>query len=86
MFVLRDLMSELDMPMTFQEAGISEENFLRELDNIAIAAFDDQCTPANPRFPLTSELKLILLDAYYGRQVCSVNLNEEQATKLSVSA
>mmetsp|Transcript_21414 Transcript_21414/g.33813 ORF Transcript_21414/g.33813 Transcript_21414/m.33813 type:complete len:901 (-) Transcript_21414:166-2868(-) len=83
---IMDLMSELDMPMTFQEAGISEENFLRELDNIAIAAFDDQCTPANPRFPLTSELKLILLDAYYGRQVCSVNLNEEQATKLSVSA
>ena len=39
-----------------------------EHDGIAEAAFDDQCSGANPRFPLISELRQILLDSYYGRQ------------------
>ena len=37
------------------------------LDEMAEAAFDDQCTPANPRYPLVSELKKVLIDAYNGK-------------------
>ena len=45
----------------------NQADHLAKLDEIAVAAFDDQCTGANPRFPLMSELKQILLDSYYGR-------------------
>jgi len=61
-----ELMRDLNMPLTFRDAGVSESEFMRQLDDIALAAFDDQCTPANPRFPLVSEMKEILIDAYYG--------------------
>ena len=44
-----------------------ETEFLAKLDKIAEAAFDDQCTGANPRFPLIAEIKQLLLDSYYGR-------------------
>ncbi len=44
-----------------------EALFLAKLDEVAEEAFDDQCTGANPRYPLISELKQILLDSYYGR-------------------
>ena len=42
-------------------------NFLANVDKLSEDAFDDQCTGANPRYPLISELKQILLDTYYGR-------------------
>lgn len=57
---------DMNVSITFQDAGIPEEPFLKQLDNIAEQAFDDQCTPANPRFPLVEELKDILKLAYYG--------------------
>ncbi len=44
-----------------------EAEFLGRLDHIAMEAFDDQCTGANPRYPLIDELRSILLDSYYGR-------------------
>lgn len=47
--------------------GITEENFLATLDEMCEQAFDDQCTGANPRYPLISELKQMYLNAYYGR-------------------
>ena len=46
---------------------MAEADFLARLDALAEAAFDDQCTGANPRFPLIGELRQILLDSYYGR-------------------
>jgi acetaldehyde dehydrogenase/alcohol dehydrogenase len=46
---------------------VPEAEFLEKLDKIAEAAFDDQCTGANPRFPLIAEIKQLLLDSYYGR-------------------
>ena len=51
----------------FQEAGIDEAEFLAKVDVLADRAFEDQCTTANPRLPLVSELKQILLDSYYGK-------------------
>ena len=49
------------------EAGVQEADFLANADKLSEDAFDDQCTGANPRYPLISELKQILLDTYYGR-------------------
>lgn len=63
---LYELYGKMNVPLTFQAAGVSEEAFLENLDGIALKAFDDQCTPANPRFPLVAELKEILKVAYYG--------------------
>lgn len=64
---LDELKVDLDIPMSIQEWGISESDFLAKVDDLALKAFDDQCTGANPRYPLISELKNILLDSYYGR-------------------
>lgn len=50
-----------------REAGVQEADFLAHVDKLSEDAFDDQCTGANPRYPLISELKQILLDTYYGR-------------------
>lgn len=57
----------LDIPASIKEAGVDEKDFLAKVDQLAINAFDDQCTGANPRYPLIEELKQILLDSYYGR-------------------
>ena len=57
---------KLEIPASFKEEGIVESEFLAKLDDLAEKAFEDQCTTANPRLPLVTELKQILLDAYYG--------------------
>ena len=48
--------------------GIEEEKFLSTLDEMVEQAFDDQCTGANPRYPLMSEIKQMYLNAYYGKK------------------
>ncbi len=47
---------------------MQEADFLAKVDKLAEDAFDDQCTGANPRYPLIAELKQIMLDSYYGRK------------------
>jgi acetaldehyde dehydrogenase/alcohol dehydrogenase len=64
---LDELKTQLDIPASIQAAGVAEADFLAKVDSIALEAFDDQCTGANPRFPLISELKTLLLDSFYGR-------------------
>ncbi len=64
---LEGLKAELDIPASIRDAGVNEAAFLAKVDQLAVEAFDDQCTGANPRFPLISELKTLLLDSYYGR-------------------
>ena len=66
---IQKLNSDLNIPASFKEAGISEEEFLAKVDMLADRAFEDQCTTANPRLPLVTELKEILLDSYYGKEV-----------------
>ncbi len=61
---IRKLMKELKMPTTIQECGIEEKKYFEALDRLALEAFDDQCTPANPRLPLVAELKEIYEKAY----------------------
>ncbi|MBK5144736.1 bifunctional acetaldehyde-CoA/alcohol dehydrogenase [Budviciaceae bacterium BWR-B9] len=64
---LDEIKKELDIPASIREAGVPEAEFLAKIDKLSEDAFDDQCTGANPRYPLISELKTILLDTYYGR-------------------
>ena len=63
---IRDLMKEIGLPMTIKDAGVDEKVFLEKLDSMVEDAFDDQCTGANPRYPLMSEIKQMYLNAYYG--------------------
>ena len=61
------LKERVGIKATIKDYGISEEYFLSTLDEMCEQAFDDQCTGANPRYPLISELKQMYLNAYYGR-------------------
>lgn len=61
------LKDKVGMPATIRDCGIDEKEFLARVDSLSEEAFDDQCTGANPRFPLISEIKELYLDAYYGR-------------------
>lgn len=56
------------VPKSIKEYGIDEKEFLKTIDEMSEQAFDDQCTGANPRYPLISEMKQIYLDAYYGNK------------------
>lgn len=62
-----ELKETIGIPASIQEAGVNEADFLAKLDELAEDAFDDQCTGANPRYPLIAELKQVLLDSFYGR-------------------
>lgn len=61
---IEELQRKLNMPMTIKEAGVEEDKFRADLDSMVEQAFDDQCTGANPRYPLMSELKEMYLNAY----------------------
>ena len=63
---IKKLNADLGIERSFKEAGINEEEFMAKVDVLADRAFEDQCTTANPRVPLVSELKQILIDSYYG--------------------
>ena len=65
---IEKLKNELEIPKSIKEYGIDEATFLAQLDELALKAFDDQCTGANPRYPLVAELKTLLLKAYYGAE------------------
>ena len=61
------LKDEIGIKHSIKDYGISEEDFLKTLDEMSEQAFDDQCTGANPRYPLISEIKDIYLKSYYGK-------------------
>jgi acetaldehyde dehydrogenase / alcohol dehydrogenase len=58
------LRTDLNIPAGFGAAGVAKDEYLKWLDSVALKAFDDQCTGANPRYPLVDELKEILKAAY----------------------
>ena len=61
-----ELKAKVGIKETIRDYVADEANFLDRLDEMAVQAFDDQCTGANPRYPLVSELKQMYLNAYYG--------------------
>ncbi|NCD34712.1 MAG: bifunctional acetaldehyde-CoA/alcohol dehydrogenase [Spartobacteria bacterium] len=60
------LKATLDIPASIKDAGVPEAEFLKTLDVLSENAFDDQCTGANPRYPMISEIKDLYLKAYKG--------------------
>ena len=63
-----ELKEKIGIKKTIKEYGIDEKVFLDTLDDMTEQAFDDQCTGANPRYPLMSEIKEMYLKAYYGEE------------------
>ena len=64
-----ELKEKVGIKKTIRDYGISEKDFLETLDEMSEKAFDDQCTGANPRYPLISEIKKMYLKAYYGGEM-----------------
>ena len=64
---IEELKKKIGIKASIKEYGIDEKDFLDRLDEMCVQAFDDQCTGANPRYPLISEIKEMYLNAYYGR-------------------
>ncbi len=62
-----ELKNKIGIKKTIKDYGIDEKEFLERLDDMTEQAFDDQCTGANPRYPLMSEIKQMYLNAYYGK-------------------
>lgn len=64
---VQELNKKLNLPMTFQDAGIDAKEFESRVEYLADRAFEDQCTTANPRMPLVTELAGIYRNAFYGK-------------------
>ena len=64
---IKDLRASLNVPASIQECGVDEKEFFDKLPRLADNAHADQCTTANPRYPLVSEIEQLYTDAYYGR-------------------
>ncbi len=62
-----ELKAKIGIKSTIKEYVPDEQDFLDRLDDMTVQAFDDQCTGANPRYPLMSEIKQMYLNAYYGK-------------------
>ena len=65
---ITELQNKVGMPQTIKEAGVSETKFFETMEEMVEQAFDDQCTGANPRYPLMAELKEMYIASYYGKQ------------------
>lgn len=63
---IQNLKKEINIPLSIKDYGISEQDFYAKLDGLVEMAFDDQCTGANPRYPLMSEIKDLYIKAYEG--------------------
>jgi len=64
--MIQSLMIDLNLPLSFKDANVPKDEFIASLDELAENAFDDQCTLANPRYPMVHELKDILINAFDG--------------------
>jgi len=65
---VRELMKKLNVPTNLKECGIDEKEFFAKVPELAEHAFEDQCTTANPRYPLVKDLEEIYKKAYYGEE------------------
>ena len=64
---IRDLIKELNVPMTVKDCGIDEKTYLGAIEDLSYKAFEDQCTTANPRLPKVAELQELYRKAYFGK-------------------
>jgi len=75
---INDLKAKVGIKETIKDYGIDEKVFLDNLDEMVEQAFDDQCTGANPRYPLMSEIKQMYLNAYYGKHFVEAEMPDEK--------
>ena len=80
---INNLKARVGIKETIKDYGVDEADFLARLDDMVEQAFDDQCTGANPRYPLMSEIKQMYLNAYYGNHFVEADM---PATDLDVQA
>ena len=78
-----ELKERVGIKKTIREYVPDEADFLARLDDMVEQAFDDQCTGANPRYPLMSEMKQMYLNAYYGKTFEDVEMPKAKVTKTS---
>jgi acetaldehyde dehydrogenase/alcohol dehydrogenase len=71
---INDLKARVGIKNTIKDYGIDEADFLNRLDDMVEQAFDDQCTGANPRYPLMSEIRQMYLNAYYGKHFTELEM------------
>lgn len=76
---IEELKAQINIPASIKEAGIDEAAFLDSIGELAVEAFDDQCTGANPRYPLIDDLKEIYVKSYYGEVDCAKLTKIEEA-------
>lgn len=67
------------LPQSFQEQGVPEADFMGNLDELAMGAYEDQCAPANPRMPMLADMKLLMEAAYYGTTYDQVKAQRKEA-------
>ena len=60
------LKDAIGLPKSIKDYGVDEKTFMDNLDELVELAYDDQCTGANPAYPLMEEIKQLYIDAYYG--------------------
>lgn len=66
---IEEMKTKLNIPKSIKDLGISEKEFMDNLDKLSELAFDDQCTTGNPRYPLIEEIKEMYKKAYYGEPI-----------------
>ncbi len=64
---IEKLKKELNIPASIKDWGVDENEFLAQVDELSVKAFDDQCTGSNPRYPLISQIKELYLASFYGK-------------------
>ncbi len=83
---INDLKHKVGIKDTIRDYGVDEKDFLDRLDDMVEQAFDDQCTGANPRYPLMSEIKQMYLNAYYGKHFVDADMSVAKAAKPAARA
>ncbi len=83
---INDLKHKVGIQDTIRDYGVDETDFLERLDAMVEQAFDDQCTGANPRYPLMSEIKQMYLNAYYGKHFVDADMPVAKAAKPAAKA
>ena len=78
---IEELQAKVEMPKSIKAAGVDEEKFYANLDEMVEQAFDDQCTGANPRYPLMSEIKEMYINAFNGKEVAKKDSKKSNKKK-----
>ncbi len=76
---VNDLKKQVGIKETIKDYNVDEKVFLDTLDEMVDQAFDDQCTGANPRYPLLSEIKQMYLNAYYGLEYVETKMPNQHS-------